>query len=740
MKQFKNVEIVKNENEAVKPNSLYILPLDSERCELFIVDKDGTIVKVKNREIDNYSLRLTKEFSLVPSKSNGEITSPIPPTKANVYKDGNIESQWTFNASFYNCVGNINPLSGDINVTSLSDDSGSVDIVAEKEGNSPLYTSYIITKVKAGDNGEDGENSNGAFKSIAFIRSNSIPNAPSGGNWGNPLPTTTGWSDGVPSGDKPIYMSTRIFTMNGESPQQLLWSTPRLLSDTKDIDFEFSSLFLNPGDPTLNPENWYNEAREDSIWMAIRKFSNGNWGTWSISKIKGEKGEEGEKGNYPEQRFAKNGSYTTPPDIDVNQNIPDGWTIKPPSLNSLEILWMTIATKKGSDNSLIGAWSTPVRSTGERGDQGVPGPKGDVGPKGDKGDTGPVSDLFVAPRGSWKNTVQYIGDSKRVEAVIYNGAWYVSRTDAGIIPIGTLPTNTQYWNVADRTFDFIATGIFLAEAAYIENLGVRNLKTNDSGKRVEIRSDLNSLRFFTGNEVGDGTPTIGVDTYTDLGNGYNKFPVRDRGTIKIQTSMYPPENSAQDVFVNVSTAGIYSNTANNTFPLFGFTSGSSQASIVGTSPNNPIRVSVASNPTGKFMTGISGTFSRGDAGSGTANALSGCEFGGFISSLVRGGENLIHLKNTGGTTYLDSDFATALVTSGGGTISLPAMNTSSSSKWNNYVLSKVTVIMTSTFSTTVTTLYNEIDAPSVTSVTLNQKGIYDFIWDGSYWRMFKIGS
>ncbi|WP_185212477.1 collagen-like protein [Elizabethkingia meningoseptica] len=735
MKQFKNVEIVKNENEAIKPNSLYILPLDSERCELFIVDKDGTRVKVKNREIDNYSLRLTKEFSLVPSKSNGEITSPIPPTKANVYKDGNIESQWTFNASFYNCVGNINPLSGDINVTSLSDDSGSVDIVAEKEGNSPLYTSYIITKVKAGDNGEDGENSNGAFKSIAFIRSNSIPNAPSGGSWGNPLPITTGWSDGVPSGDKPIYMSTRIFTMNGESPQQLLWSTPRLLSDTKDIDFEFSSLLLNPGDPTLNPENWYNEAREDSIWMAIRKFSNGNWGTWSISKIKGEKGEEGEKGNYPEQRFAKNGSYTTPPDIDVNQNIPDGWTIKPPSLNSLEILWMTIATKKGSDNSLIGAWSTPVRSTGERGDQGVPGPKGDVGPKGDKGDTGPVSDLFVAPRGSWKNTVQYIGDSKRVEAVIYNGAWYVSRTDAGIIPIGTLPTNTQYWNVADRTFDFIATGIFLAEAAYIENLGVRNLRTSDTGTRIEILGDDNSLTFYSGNDlIYSKSLTLRSNISSGINSGY-VYPLQNPGYLSLRG--YGLTGPSPEIMsdVVVSNSGIYSRS-----------SGVPVRVLRSEPPLNVDYVQIMSSIHGNYN--LAETYESkqfyyilgaGVAGTRSINSFDGTDsrankyFGGYFDSLAIDAFSYRAKKYNVSAAYIGEPGY--YISKGVETIGLPTTDN------DTKVTRVITIVKLDGANLSIIADKPIVtDSTSNNNITLNIRGKYEFHAIESSWYMFKIGS
>lgn len=136
----------------------------------------------------------------------------------------------------------------------------------------------------------------GAFKSIAFRRSDTVPSTPTGGTWESPLPTTAGWTDGVPSGVSPLYMSTRIFTTTGELPQQATWSTPRLASDSPDIDLEFSSVEQNPGNPTDNPTNWYNTATVNSIWMAVRVRTNGSWGAWQVTKIKGEQGAVGPEG------------------------------------------------------------------------------------------------------------------------------------------------------------------------------------------------------------------------------------------------------------------------------------------------------------------------------------------------------------------------------------------------------------------------------------------------------------
>ena len=131
----------------------------------------------------------------------------------------------------------------------------------------------------------------GVFKSIVFKRFSSEPSTPTGGSYLSPVPS--GWSDGIPSGTEQIWISTRVFTSNGESPQTSEWTTPQMASDIPDIDFEYSWIVTNPGNPTDNPDNWSNTATENSIWMAVRKKSIGTWSSWEINKIKGETGADG---------------------------------------------------------------------------------------------------------------------------------------------------------------------------------------------------------------------------------------------------------------------------------------------------------------------------------------------------------------------------------------------------------------------------------------------------------------
>lgn len=167
-----------------------------------------------------------------------------------------------------------------------------------------------VTRSRAGKDGVS------AFKSVVFKRSNEDIDAPVGGTYDSPVPS--GWSDGVPGGEEKLWMSTRIFTNTGGAPQQAAWTTPSVVTDTADIDFEFSAAASNPGNPTSSPKLWHNTATSDDVWMAVRKKSNGVWGAWEVSKIKGDKGEPGQDGKtlYTWIRYAddeQGGGISTDP-------------------------------------------------------------------------------------------------------------------------------------------------------------------------------------------------------------------------------------------------------------------------------------------------------------------------------------------------------------------------------------------------------------------------------------------
>ena len=161
------------------------------------------------------------------------------------------------------------------------------------------------------------------FKSMVFKRgyANQAPALPGtgiapgepdyGGTFFDPVPY--GWSDGIPAvdGDNDedndfIWMTTRVFSSGGarDTNQQSSWTTPQLISDSKDWDYEFSELkeldsehaYPNKQTPSDTATNgWSNTATENTVWMAIRQCENGLYkpnSEWQVIKIKGEDGEQ----------------------------------------------------------------------------------------------------------------------------------------------------------------------------------------------------------------------------------------------------------------------------------------------------------------------------------------------------------------------------------------------------------------------------------------------------------------
>ncbi len=326
------------------------------------------------------------------------------------------------------------------------------------KGIAPTDTAHWQVVAK-GEKGNPGDNGQSSFKSTVFIRQASQPTAPAGGSYTSPLPTTTGWSDGIPAGKELLWASTRIFTNDGKTPQQSAWTTPQQMTDTLDFDVEYSSL-ASPSDPTGHPntnKQWSNEATTGTIWMAVSYMRNGTWTAWEVSKIKGEKGnpgDNGQNGPYWEYRYAWNGSTTAYPTISISSRVPGkDWSTTIPAIGSFKYLWMTVAKIDGENNTLLVNWSTPVRVTGEDGKDGK----------------SPASPY----RGVWNAEKEYYGNEYRVDIVKYGDAWYIARIDAGSFT-GVVPTNTNKWNPFGASFESVATSLLLAEHAKIAGWIFRN--------------------------------------------------------------------------------------------------------------------------------------------------------------------------------------------------------------------------------------------------------------------------
>lgn len=325
-----------------------------------------------------------------------------------------------------------------------------------------LETIHIIKDGSDGNNGTDGDST---FKSSVFIRSSTVPQTPTGGNWGNPVPQR--WSDGIPEGDLPIYMSTRIFTRSGNPPQQNVWTTPQLMSNTSELEIKWSDYPSNnyPENPDENPGAWIDNATESVWWMAVRYRTNGVWSTWQISRIKGENGSNGHNGDGYEFSYALTERDDNPPDVNYDNDWL-GTGIFPPVIGNTQTLWMRQRIAYGT--GFKGPWQGPIKLTGDDGTS-IQGPS-------------------MAYRGDWSELKQYSGSQYVVDIVKYvpNGRGYMAKTSAGQIPVGTLPTNTQYWQEFTSNIDSIFTDFLFAYSGYIQNLTVGQLQTNTEGERTTI--------------------------------------------------------------------------------------------------------------------------------------------------------------------------------------------------------------------------------------------------------------
>lgn len=118
-------------------------------------------------------------------------------------------------------------------------------------------------------------------------------------------------------------------------------------------------------------------------------------------------------------------------------------------------------------------------------------------------------------RGEHNPYVVYYNNSLRRDVVRYGDDFYVYRGPNE----QSSWWNDRYWEHFGAQFDSIATGLLLSELAYIENLGVKNLRTNPSGQRVEITQNNNALAFYDGVQ---SYPVVEIKTTSDsmfLGQG-----------------------------------------------------------------------------------------------------------------------------------------------------------------------------------------------------------------------------
>lgn len=221
--------------------------------------------------------------------------------------------------------------------------------------------------------------------------------------------------------------------------------------------------------------------------------------------------------DYQEYRFAKNGSRNSAPALVKTDAEPSGWTTTQPTVGTLEYLWMIVA-KKSATGALLTNWSGPVRITPYDGKDGENG-----------------KSPALVYRGVYDSSKTYYGNQYRVDAVKYNGIYYVARIDAGSFS-NVLPTNTSKWNPFGAQFESIATGLLLAENANIAGWVFRNNRLESQNGDIFLDGTNGKVRL-------NGTLQLSTGwsgNFSDVNVFY--LPEQSSGTTKSLTLGYEEED------------------------------------------------------------------------------------------------------------------------------------------------------------------------------------------------------
>lgn len=336
------------------------------------------------------------------------------------------------------------------------------------------------------------------------------------------------------------------------------------------------------------------------IWTrSVINYTNGNSITTEAICVTGEKGETGDdgiNGDYFEYRYAVNGSRSTPPSLSKTSRNPSGWSTTVPTVGNLQYLWFTVAKINGETNSLIQNWSTPARQTPY---DGVDGRNGDTGPT-------------MVYRGVYGSSKVYYGTSKRVDAVKYNGHYYVARVDAGNGFQNHVPTDTAYWNDFGAEFESIATNLLLAEGANIGDWfmsGGKIVSTLLDGNKIILNASMARILIESSRSGGD---------YSESQYQGSKI------TIDANNGLIEARSKSNSRVAYMSPTGIFCNNAETqaVSAILGYTH---KASIVGLGFGT-VNKNDWNNE--NFLAGVYGRASN----SGTAPA-----YGGFFQNLMAAG-------------------------------------------------------------------------------------------------------
>lgn len=423
----------------------------------------------------------------------------------------------------------------------------------------------------------------------------------------NTIAPTSGWQTTAPAWKDGYYIwsKTKVVYTDGD----IVYTDAACITGGKGetgngISSIIEQYYLSSSATSLLNGSWSNSRPTWKngwyIWTrSVINYTNGNSITTEAICVTGEKGETGDdgiNGDYFEYRYAVNGSRSTPPSLSKTSRNPSGWSTTVPTVGNLQYLWFTVAKINGETNSLIQNWSTPARQTPY---DGVDGRNGDTGPT-------------MVYRGVYGSSKVYYGTSKRVDAVKYNGHYYVARVDAGNGFQNHVPTDTAYWNDFGAEFESIATNLLLAEGANIGDWfmsGGKIVSTLLNGNKIILDASMARILIESSRSGGD---------YSESQYQGSKI------TIDANNGLIEARSKSNSRVAYMSPTGIFCNNAETqaVSAILGYTH---KASIVGLGFGT-VNKSDWNNE--NFLAGVYGRASN----SGTAPA-----YGGFFQNLMAAG-------------------------------------------------------------------------------------------------------
>lgn len=423
----------------------------------------------------------------------------------------------------------------------------------------------------------------------------------------NTIAPTSGWQTTAPAWKDGYYIwsKTKVVYTDGD----IVYTDAACITGGKGetgngISSIIEQYYLSSSATSLLNGSWSNSRPTWKngwyIWTrSVINYTNGNSITTEAICVTGEKGETGDdgiNGDYFEYRYAVNGSRSTPPSLSKTSRNPSGWSTTVPTVGNLQYLWFTVAKINGETNSLIQNWSTPARQTPY---DGVDGRNGDTGPT-------------MVYRGVYGSSKVYYGTSKRVDAVKYNGHYYVARVDAGNGFQNHVPTDTAYWNDFGAEFESIATNLLLAEGANIGDWfmsGGKIVSTLLDGNKIILDASMARILIESSRSGGD---------YSESQYQGSKI------TIDANNGLIEARSKSDSRVAYMSPTGIFCNNAETqaVSAILGYTH---KASIVGLGLGT-VNKSDWNNE--NFLAGVYGRASN----SGTAPA-----YGGFFQNLMAAG-------------------------------------------------------------------------------------------------------